>query len=100
MQTTPYDERQVSEWLARLSIPAFAWAVLFALFAIAGLMVPPESTNTADATAALSPMGAIVAVPSAQDSRAPRAAEPEVKDAAVIAHEELDPIGVGRNGAP
>lgn len=100
MQTTGYEEQQVSEWLSRLKFPAFAWAVLFAVFAVAGSLWSPEAPQTADAASAGSPMAESSADDLAPALGAPAAAEPAVHDAAITAHEELDPVGAGRSTAP
>lgn len=100
MQATGYEEQQVSEWLSRLKFPAFAWAVLLAAFAVAASFLSPETTQTADATSAESAMGESIADDPAPALGAPRAEAPAVFDAAIAAHEALDPVGAGHSTAP
>lgn len=100
MQAPGYDEQQVSEWLSRLKFPAFAWAVLFAVFAVGGSLLSPEGTQTADATSAHSPMGESITDDLAPAIGTPGAAVRAVYDAAVTAHEALDPVGAGLRTPP
>ena len=97
METKPYDEQQVRQWLSRIAFPVIAWAVLFALFAIVGASLPPESTLTSEAAPALlRPADGLASdggVGRPSDSR-----DQEV-DPAILAHQELDPVGAG-HGAP
>ena len=100
MKATGYDEQQVSGWLSRLRVPAFAWAVLFALFAVGGSFLSPDATRTVDAVAALSPMGEGITDDPSPAVRARSSAEAVVPDAATVAHEALDPVGAGHSTAP
>ena len=100
MKTTRYDEREVTEWLYRNRAPALVWAALFAFFAIAGMASRDEPRQMANAAPAVQLLGnetdgvpdLVLSVPIARESA--------LRDAAVVVHEALDPVGVGLNSAP
>ncbi len=77
MKTPHYDEEEVTNSFFRHA-PALAWLALFGVFAVGGALSRDEPRQMESATAASVSQHATV-----------------VRDAAVIAHEELDPAGVG-----
>ena len=84
------------DWL-RFAPPALAWAALFAFFAFAGAMSPREEPRQAAsriAGVAVSTVdesdGVVVAT-----AIVPRASDALQRDPAIVAHEVLDPVGVG-----
>ena len=100
METTRYDEREVAEWLSRHRAPALVWAALIAFFALAGASSRDEPRQMANAAPAVQLLSnetdgvpdLVLSVPSAR--------KPALRDSAVVAHEALDPVGVGLNPAP
>jgi hypothetical protein len=97
MKTTSYDEREVTEWLHRHRAPALAWAVLIAFFAVAGLTSRDEPRQLALAAPAVPLLADETdGVPDLVFGE-PSAREPALRDAAVVVHEALDPVGVGLN---
>ena len=98
METRHYDEREVTEWLSRLAVPAFAWAALFAFFAYVGWSVVEAPMQTAHVATAVSATDANVpAAPPTPAVNAVDASEPGSRDAAVSEHVALDPVGAGRS---
>ena len=100
MKTTHYDERELTESLNGHAGPALVWAALFAFFAIAGVSSHDESRQMANAAPALQVMADETADGPAMGVSTPSAGELELRDAAVVVHEALDPVGVGRNTTP
>jgi hypothetical protein len=97
MKTTRYDEREVTEWLHRHGPSALVWAALFAFFALAGVSSHDKPRPMADVVPDLPLManendGVPDIVQSLQSAR-----EPALRDPAIVAHEALDPVGVGLN---
>lgn len=91
MKTPRYDEQEVTSSFFR-HIPALAWLALFAVFAVGGALSRDEPRQMADLaiTSQLEASESAGVSPAWQDAAV-------VRDAAVTAHEELDPAGVGLN---
>jgi|SRR5882672_8733755 len=100
MKTTRYDEREVTEWLFRHGPPALAWAAIFAFFAFSGTSSRDEPRAMANMAPALPLMANETAGVPAMVQSAPSAREPALRDPAVVAHEALDPVGVGLSTTP
>jgi hypothetical protein len=89
MKTPHYDEKEVTHSFFRHA-PALAWLALFGVFAVGGALTRDEPRQMAGL--------AIAAQLEASESAAAASVSQHatvVRDAAVIAHEELDPAGVG-----
>ena len=100
METTRYDEREVTEWLHRHRAPALVWAALIAFFAIAGIASRDEPTQMANAAPSVQLLANETDGVPGLVSSVPSAREPALRDAAVVAHEALDPVGAGLNTTP
>ena len=80
MKTPHYDEKEVTNSFFRHA-PALAWLALFGVFAVGGALSRDEPRQ----------MAKVPPLPPCRSNST------VVRDAAVIAHEELDPAGVGLN---
>jgi len=94
-----FAEMNFTEWLHHHGAPALAWLSLFAFFAVAGMASRDEPRQLALAAPAVHLLpDEIDGVPDLVLSM-PSAGEPSLRDAAVVVHEALDPVGVGLNSA-
>lgn len=96
MKITRYDELQFNEWAFRFGPPMLAWALVFTFFALAGSASHREPTQAADGATAVGPIEDDAAAAATVAAVITSAGEPELRDPAVVAHEALDPVGVGR----
>jgi len=102
MKTTRQDamefaEMKFTEWLYHHGAPALVWLPLLAFFAIAGMASRDEPRQMANAAPAVQLLANETdGVPDLVRS-VPSAREPALRDAAVVVHEALDPVGVGLN---
>jgi hypothetical protein len=100
MKPTPHDEMQLTEWLFRFGPAVLAWVAVIGFFAFAGSVADDAPRQMAHAAPAVGMMDDEVApVTSLVLGEASRR-EPEPRDAAVIAHEALDPVGAGHSPTP
>lgn len=100
MKQTPRDEMQLNEWLLRFGPAIVAWAAVIGFFAFADSVsdvVPTQMAGSALPVWAMDDEVAAVTifVPSETSTR-----EPEWRDAAIAAHEALDPVGAGHSNSP
>jgi len=91
---------QLTEWLIRFGPAVLAWVAVIGFFAFAGSVSDDAPTQMADARPAVLTMDDEVApvptlVPSMSSTRAP-----DLRDAAITAHEALDPAGAGISTTP
>ena len=100
MKTTEHDERDLIESLYRYGPPALAWAALLAFFAFAGTLSRDEPTRVTSEAPRVRVMAHETAGVPAMASSATDPRERALRDAAIVAHEALDPAGVGLNPTP
>jgi hypothetical protein len=99
MESKRYEEPQRTHWLFRVVIPASAWAMLAALFALASWLSLHEPGLTMDAEPSLS-MLSETAVQLTASHVAPSGPGADAVDRAVTELEVLDPVGAGHDPAP
>jgi hypothetical protein len=95
MNTTRYDDQGATEPPYRSAAAALIWGALIAAFAFAGATLRDEPTQMANAAPAQSPMVKETTTASTTALNAPTASDPALRDAAIVVHEVLDPVGVG-----
>jgi hypothetical protein len=100
MKPTPHDEMQLTEWLIRFGPAVLAWAGVIGFFAFAGSVSDDAPTRVAHAAPAVEMMDDEVAPITSLVLSETSTREPEPRDAAVIAHEALDPVGAGHSTTP
>ena len=100
MKPTPYYEMPLSEWLIRFGPVLIAWAALFVFFSFAGAVSDVAPTQTSDSAFAVGTMDDEVAAVTTLVLSETSTREPELRDAAVAAHEALDPVGAGHSTTP
>ena len=100
MKPTPYDDMELTEWLIRFGPAVLAWTAVIGFFAIAGSLSDNAPAQMADAVPAVLTMDdEVAAVPTLVVSMT-STREPELRDAAIVAHKALDPVGAGQNSTP
>jgi len=99
MNTKHSDECGFCETLHRYVGPALGWAALFAFFAVAGALSHDEPTQMAEAAHVPRQM-AHTTDAVAQSTLRTSLRESAIRDAAVVEHEALDPVGVGLTTTP
>ena len=94
MKHTPPNDMELAEWLLRFGPAVIAWATVIGIFAVAG-SVSQAPTQMAGATPAVGTTDDEVAAVTTLVRSETSTREPELRDAAVAAHEALDPVGAG-----
>ena len=100
MKPTPRDEMQLNEWLFRFGPPVLAWTAVIGFFAFAGSVSDDAPTQMAVSAPVVVTMDDEVATATTLVLNVTNTREPELRDAAVAAHEALDPVGAGHSTTP
>ena len=100
MKATRRAEWGTIDWRFRYGVPLLVPTAFFVLFALSGLVARDEPKQVADAKPGVELMADEVAAGPVALSSAPSERTPALRDAAVIVHEALDPVGTGRNTTP
>lgn len=100
MKPTPYDEMQLTEWIVRFGPAVLVWATVIGFFAFAGSVSDHAPTQMSESALVVGTMDDDVAAVTTLVLNVTSTREPEVHDAAVAAHEALDPVGAGHSATP